>query len=83
MLVSLLVSTLQFMMLFRAVFSWMPLDEDSAIMNFIYFATEPIIIPVRMIVERSDTVKSMPIDISFIISFVLLSIVQVMLPPIF
>lgn len=83
MLVSLLVSTLQFMMLFRAVFSWMPLDEDSAIMNFIYFTTEPIIIPVRMIVERSDTVKSMPIDISFIISFVLLSIVQVMLPPIF
>jgi hypothetical protein len=36
--------------------------------------TEPFILPVRLFVERSDTLSSLPIDISFFISFILLSI---------
>ena len=79
-LVSLFLSVLQFLMMIRAVLSWLPIDEDSPISNFVYSMTEPVIIPIRMLLERSDKMRSMPIDISFIIAFVLLSVVQMMLP---
>jgi len=79
-LVSVFLSVLNFFMLVRAVMSWLPIDEDSAFANFVYAMTEPIIIPIRMLLEKSETVRSMPIDLSFFIAFVLLSIVQTMLP---
>ena len=79
-LVSVFLSILQLLMLVRAVISWFPVDEESPAANFVYVMTEPIILPVRMVVERSETVRSMPIDISFFIALLLLSVVQLTLP---
>lgn len=79
-LVSAFLSILQLLMLVRAVISWFPADGDSPIVNFVYAMTEPVIIPVRIVLERSETVRSMPIDLSFFIALVLLSLVQMMLP---
>ncbi len=79
-LVSIFLSVLHILMLVRAIMSWLPIDEDSPIMNFIYAMTEPIIIPIRMLLEKSETVRSFPIDISFFIAFILLSVLQAMLP---
>ena len=36
-------------MLVRVFLSWIPIDEDGKITNFVYFLTEPVILPVRMI----------------------------------
>ena len=33
------------MMLARAVVSWLPVDEDHPIINFLYTVTEPVIMP--------------------------------------
>ena len=79
-LVSVFLSILHLLMLVRAVMSWFPTDDDSPIFGFVFSLTEPIVIPVRIILDRSETVRSMPIDISFFIAFMLLSIVQTMLP---
>ena len=79
-LVSVLLSILQLFMLLRAVLSWLPTDDDSPFPGFVYTMTEPVILPVRMVLERSETVRSMPIDISFFISLILLTVVQTALP---
>lgn len=68
------------MMMFRAIMSWLPIDEDSNIANFLYAMTEPVIYPVRKLLERIESLNNLPIDISFIVSFMLLSIIQMLLP---
>ena len=39
---------LQFLMLARALLSWLPLGVDNQIANFLYMVTEPVVMPVRM-----------------------------------
>ena len=79
-LVSMFLSILHVLMLIRAVISWLPVDDASPFASFVYAMTEPIIIPVRALLERSETVRALPIDISFFIALILLSFVQMMLP---
>ncbi len=79
-LVSFFLMALEVMMFIRVILSWMPVDDDSPIVRFIYTMTEPVIAPVRIILERSETVRSLPIDLSFFVAFLLLSVVQMILP---
>ena len=46
-----IVIALEVMMLARAVVSWLPVDEDHPIINFLYTVTEPVIMPVYLVVE--------------------------------
>lgn len=71
---------LEVLMFIRAVLSWLPVDDDSPVVNFVYMMTEPIIAPVRILLERFDFVRRMPIDLSFFVAFILLSTVQMFLP---
>lgn len=79
-LVSVFLGAEQLLMMFRAVLSWLPVDEDSDISNFLFAMTEPVIYPVRMLFDRFEGLDEFPIDLSFIISFMLLSLVQILLP---
>lgn len=79
-LVSVFLGAEQLLMMFRAVLSWLPVDEDSDISNFLFAMTEPVIYPVRMFLDRFEGLDEFPIDLSFIISFMLLSLVQMLLP---
>jgi uncharacterized protein YggT (Ycf19 family) len=76
---SLLLGALQLMMFARALLSWFPFDEDSAVLRFLAAATEPFILPVRAILERFEFFASSPLDMSFFITFILISILQSML----
>lgn len=71
---------LQFLMIARALVSWLPMGEDSPIGRFLYTITEPVVMPVRMVLERFESVKNMPIDISFFVAMMLLIVIQMMLP---
>ena len=67
-------------MIARAVTSWLPFDEEAPLVKFVYTVTEPIILPVRNLLERNDKIASMPFDISFMVAYLLLIIVQFILP---
>ena len=77
---SIFLTILQFLMMLRAIMSWLPMDEDSKFANFIYMVTEPVIVPVRMLLDRLEWTHELPIDISFLAAFMLLSIIQMLLP---
>lgn len=70
---------LQFLMFARAIMSWLPIDDDNPIDNFLYAVTEPFIAPVRAVIERFGWFEGMPIDMSFFITFILLSILEMFL----
>lgn len=75
----LLLRFLQTMMFLRAILSWFPISEDSAILRFIYTVTEPIILPVRLLLSRFPAFQDLPIDLSFSITFLLLFLLQIFL----
>lgn len=75
-LVCYFLQALQFCMLIRAVLSWFPLDDDNKFLIFIESITEPVIFPVRAVFDRIPFFANFPLDLSFLVSYILLSIVS-------
>lgn len=70
-------------MLIRAILSWFDRGEGgflSALMGILTMITEPVIMPVRFLLSRFPAVNSLPIDISFLVTFLLLSFLRTVLP---
>lgn len=71
---------MQLLMFLRALLTWVMPDDDNAIIDFIFTATEPLIAPVRGFLDRFEFVRSLPFDISFFVTFILIVIIQNALP---
>jgi len=74
-----LVSLIQAMMMVRAIMSWFFMPEESSVLRVLTVLTEPFIVPVRALLQRIDAIASLPIDISFMVTFFLLSLLQTLL----
>ena len=61
-------------MFVRAVLSWLPLSEGNTLENIVFAVTEPFIIPVRFLLERIEWVKNAPLDVSFFVTFLIISL---------
>ena len=71
---------LQLLMLVRAVMSWFMPDEDNRLYLFVVSVTEPVIYPVRALLERIPAIAEMPLDLSFMVTYLLLALIQNLLP---
>lgn len=76
MTLSLLLSTLELLLLARAIFSWFPMEGDNPLIRFLHAMTEPVIYPVRATLERLNLFQGLPIDMSFFFTFILISILS-------
>lgn len=76
--VVLILSVFQLAMLIRAIMSWFPGDSNKFEI-FLYAITEPLILPVRKLFERLNWFQEIPIDVSFFVTYLLLSVVLVLL----
>ena len=74
-----LIAAIQFLLLARAIISWLPFEEDHPIVSFLYAVTEPVIMPVRAVINRLGLFEGLPIDMSFLITFMLLSVLEMFL----
>ena len=70
-----LIEVLQFAMLARAILSWIDPMQEWRISAFLRALTEPVIMPVRMLCEKMHWFEGMPIDIPFLITILLLSMI--------
>ncbi|MBQ2825856.1 MAG: YggT family protein [Clostridia bacterium] len=77
--VYIIIMVIDLAMLVRVFLSWIPIDEDGKITNFVYFLTEPVILPVRMICNRFDFLRTCPLDVSFFITGILLTFLMMVL----
>lgn len=71
-IVILLLGAVQLAMLARAILSWFPMFENKLI-DFLYAVTEPFINPIRQLFIKFNWFQGMPIDISFLVTFMLIS----------
>lgn len=74
-----MITAIDLFMMLRAILSFLPFAEDTAVERFAIFITEPFIMPVRAIVMRIEFFRTLPIDMSFFFTFILLSIVNTFL----
>lgn len=69
-------SFLELMIFLRIIFSWISIGYNSAIGRFLYHITEPILGPVRGMVDRSPLGGGIGLDFSPIFALILMRIVQ-------
>lgn len=69
-----------FLMLVRAIMSWVMPDRSSKIWEIVFGLTEPVIYPIRQLLHRFRFVQMCPIDLSFLAACLLLDLVLTLLP---
>ena len=69
-----LIGLFQTLLLVRALLSWFPVS--SGIYDFLHMVTEPVIMPVRILFDRLGIDVSIPIDLPFLVTYILLSVVS-------
>ena len=72
--VRLILSVWYLLFIISAVLSWLP-DIDNAFTDFIFSVTEPVLAPIRDLFDRLGVSSALPIDLSFLVVMILLSIV--------
>lgn len=76
--VVLFLSAVEFAMLARAVLSWIPMEPNKYI-DLLHTFTEPFIAPVRQLFYKMNWFRGFPIDMSFLVSYMLISAVVIIL----
>ena len=66
-------------MIVRVFLQFLPVDEDGWFFDFVYTVTEMILSPVRNLIDRFTPLGDLPVDLSFILTYVLLGIVDMIL----
>ncbi|MDO4300912.1 MAG: YggT family protein [Clostridia bacterium] len=70
---------LTFAILIRCIISWLPLDRNNFIIRVVYALTEPILGPVRRLIEKSPLGGGMIIDFSPVIAYFILYFIYTIL----
>ena len=59
-----------------AIISWLPISRDNPLVRLLYQITEPILAPIRRLIERSSMGGGMMFDFSPIVAFLLLAVIE-------
>lgn len=73
---SLLIDGITMLMFIRAIFSWFPTENPGKLQRVIHHMTEPVIAPVRKFLWHMGWFQGLPIDMSFMVTYLLLMAVQ-------
>jgi len=60
----------------RVIISWIPIPRDNNIIRLLYQITEPILAPLRSIIQRSALGSSMMLDFSPVLAFLIISFLR-------
>ena len=76
--VSLILVSLQLAMTLRAILSWFPIEPNKFTI-FLNVITEPIVYPVRKLFEKMNWFQNIPLDMSFMATYLIISILLLFL----
>lgn len=63
-------------MLGRAILSWFPAGEESRFVRFLDMVTEPFVYPIRRLFYHYNWFQQTPLDVSFLVSYLVLALVS-------
>ena len=82
-LVRTLINFFEIILCISALLSWFPVNGDSVFIQLVDRICGVLLYPARILVGKSEFLASLPIDISYIITFIGLSIISSLLPAVF
>ena len=71
-----LLFALELAMLVRSVMSWFLADEENRFGRFLVVITEPVVAPVRILFNKFNWFQDTPLDVPFLVAFVLIILIQ-------
>ena len=71
-----LIDVLLFAMFVRAILSWFDPMHEWRLSGFLTMITEPVILPIRILCDKMHWFEGVPLDIPFMLSWLILMIVQ-------
>lgn len=74
--INLVLRIIEYAILARVIISWLPISRDNPLIRLLYQITEPILAPIRGIIQRSAFGRNMMLDFSPIVAFLLISLIR-------
>lgn len=74
--VGVLFTVMELAILVRAFISWLPISRESRFVILLYKITEPVLAPIRNMIQRSAFGQSMMFDFSPVIALLLLALLR-------
>lgn len=71
-----LINVLQVAMFLRAILSWFDPMQEGRLSVFLMVVTEPVILPIRALCQKMHWFEGLPLDIPFLLTWILLSVIQ-------
>ena len=71
-----LINALQLCLFGRAILSWFDPTGEGKLSVALYAVTEPLILPIRRLCEKMNWFRGLPLDMPFMITWLLLMVVQ-------
>ncbi len=75
-LMALLFDAIEIIILVRVFISWLPVPRDHRLVDLLYRLTEPILAPIRSLIERFTAGRNMMFDFSPIVAFLLIGLIR-------
>ena len=75
---SAIITLAQVALLLRAIFSWFDMTGESRIAAFLTMLTEPLIFPIRKLFEKFHWFETVPFDMAFLTTVILLALLDVL-----
>jgi YggT family protein len=73
----------KYAVLLRALLSFLPIQKDNQLINILYQVTEPVLVPIRTFIEKTEWWRNSMLDVSPIIAILLIWIVSSIISSIF
>jgi YggT family protein len=73
---ALLFDAIEIIILVRVFISWLPVPRDHRLVDLLYRLTEPILAPIRALIERFTAGRNMMFDFSPIVAFLLIGLIR-------
>lgn len=67
---------IQYAIFARVIVSWLPISKNNSIISLLYQITEPILAPLRGIIERSAIGRNLIFDFSPMLAFILIGLIR-------
>jgi len=74
--VDLLLGFMELAILARVLLSWLPISRSGQLVRLLYAITEPILAPIRAMLERSSFGRYMMLDFSPIVAFIIIRLIE-------
>lgn len=71
-----LIDLLELAIFITVIISWLPIQKDNRFIKLLYQITEPIMAPIRNLLQRSSFTKNLMIDFSPVVAILLLELLK-------